>query len=342
MLIGTAFLMTSNQARVNAKNEAKGNRLNKDATKNLYSALLQVVRDTENPHSVLRGHSLLADLYGTDGFQGAIYTPDPKFTTLDLTQLEQQATRFAGVTASKLSPAVGTDKRTVHRYLRQRKAICNKLRERTKNRLCQPLRSNGGSDLPLIHLDLRTVLKLDRNVAGQPQPYPLPLTKGYFNGCLLTITSGSGGGTVYPHSRLRIYRGCGEREPWSARYNGGSFVSLSRDGVSAQGWAAATDQIPRGAAGDRRPGRADIHRQRPGVQRDRRRLQPAGSGRPAAAECAGTVRYGDWRYRDHQHDHKQDQRSAAKLRCCQTPHTSMCWGLRSDRRPVTWRGMIRF
>src|SRR5262249_1724966 len=43
-------------------------------------------------------------------------------------------------------------------------------------------------------LDLRTVLKLDRNVYGQPQPYSLPLTRGYFNGCLLTITSGPAAG----------------------------------------------------------------------------------------------------------------------------------------------------
>ncbi len=76
MLIGTAFLMTSNQARVNAKNEAKGTRLYKDATKNLDSALLQVVRDTENPHSVIRGHSLLARYLRHGGFQGAIYRPD--------------------------------------------------------------------------------------------------------------------------------------------------------------------------------------------------------------------------------------------------------------------------
>ena len=43
-------------------------------------------------------------------------------------------------------------------------------------------------------LDLRNVLKLDRNPYGLPQPYPLPLTKGYFNGCLLTVTSGPAAG----------------------------------------------------------------------------------------------------------------------------------------------------
>src|SRR5262249_29217517 len=42
--------------------------------------------------------------------------------------------------------------------------------------------------------DLRNVLKLDRNPYGQPQQHTLPLTKGYYNGCLLTITSGPAAG----------------------------------------------------------------------------------------------------------------------------------------------------
>ena len=37
---------------------------------------------------------------------------------------------------------------------------------------------------------MKNVLKLEHNPFGWPQPYPMPLTKGYFNGCLLTITSG--------------------------------------------------------------------------------------------------------------------------------------------------------
>src|SRR4051794_30224812 len=39
MLVGTAFLMTSNQTRMKSKDEARGVRLNKAATKNLESAL---------------------------------------------------------------------------------------------------------------------------------------------------------------------------------------------------------------------------------------------------------------------------------------------------------------
>ena len=52
----------------------------------------------------------------------------------------------------------------------------------------------GGYDALTYSLDLRNVLKFDRNVVGQPLPYALPLTKGYFNGCVLTITSGPAAG----------------------------------------------------------------------------------------------------------------------------------------------------
>src|SRR5262245_36228292 len=69
MLIGTAFLMSSSQQRDSAKASAKATRLDKLATKRLEVGLLTVVRDTEDPHSVIRYHSLLRDLYGTDGFQ---------------------------------------------------------------------------------------------------------------------------------------------------------------------------------------------------------------------------------------------------------------------------------
>ena len=42
--------------------------------------------------------------------------------------------------------------------------------------------------------DMRHIVKVDRNVFGQTQLYTMPLTKGYFNGCLLTITSGAAAG----------------------------------------------------------------------------------------------------------------------------------------------------
>ncbi len=43
--------------------------------------------------------------------------------------------------------------------------------------------ANGGTKL-------RNIIKLERSPLGLPEMYNMPLTKGYFNGCLLTITNG--------------------------------------------------------------------------------------------------------------------------------------------------------
>src|SRR5262245_57984130 len=74
MLIGTASLMSSSQSNQSSKANAKKDRLGNFATKLLDRALMTVVRDTEDPNSAVRYHSLLRDLYGTDGFQAAIYS----------------------------------------------------------------------------------------------------------------------------------------------------------------------------------------------------------------------------------------------------------------------------
>ena len=70
MLIGTAFLMSSNQYRKGMKEQAKQDRIGNYPTKLLDRAVMQILRDTDNPQSAIRYHSLLRDLYGTDGFEG--------------------------------------------------------------------------------------------------------------------------------------------------------------------------------------------------------------------------------------------------------------------------------
>jgi hypothetical protein len=75
LMIGTAFIIVAKQSEKAAKTAtaatiketnaaARGNLLN--------DVVLQIVRDTDNPLSVLRTHSLLNDLYGNDGFRGRI------------------------------------------------------------------------------------------------------------------------------------------------------------------------------------------------------------------------------------------------------------------------------
>ena len=70
MLIGTAFLMSSNQYRKGMKEQAKQDATGNYPTKLLDRAVMQILRDTDNPQSAIRYHSLLRDLYGTDGFEG--------------------------------------------------------------------------------------------------------------------------------------------------------------------------------------------------------------------------------------------------------------------------------
>src|SRR4051812_37679651 len=101
MLVGTAFLMSSNQSRVAMKEAAKEDRVGNYATQLLERGLLQVVRDTDNPNSAIRYHSLLRDVYGTDGFQGVIYPAD-------LNKSETgYLTRFAGATAGTVPQQLG-------------------------------------------------------------------------------------------------------------------------------------------------------------------------------------------------------------------------------------------
>src|SRR6185436_5120217 len=99
MLIGTAYLMTSNQSQKAAKGAAKGDRLGNYATRLLDRAMLQILRDSDNEFSAIRYHSLLRDLYGTDGFQAAIFNPTVTSFAFNPSDAKKQVTRFAGATA---------------------------------------------------------------------------------------------------------------------------------------------------------------------------------------------------------------------------------------------------
>ncbi|QDT70803.1 hypothetical protein MalM25_37590 [Planctomycetes bacterium MalM25] len=72
LLVGTTFLITSGQYRTQSKVVEKANRSTFQPADLLERALMQLVRDTNNPSSVIRHHSLLRDLYGVDGFVGRI------------------------------------------------------------------------------------------------------------------------------------------------------------------------------------------------------------------------------------------------------------------------------
>ena len=63
-LIGVTFATFSGQARINARNFAQS--VIKPQHDVLYFALLQLITDTSDPRSVIRGHSLARDMFGND------------------------------------------------------------------------------------------------------------------------------------------------------------------------------------------------------------------------------------------------------------------------------------
>lgn len=187
MLIGTAFLMSSSQQSKNAGNAAKMNSVGNPPTKDLDNALMQVLRDSDNEHSAIRYHSLLRDIYGTDGFQGVVYSPD----TMDIAMPTGQVTRFAAATAGTAAQQLGpTAGQFIDIYVRalgwdipNNKSVNDPL-----------TLADESSPLVQVQPDSRHVIRLEKNYLGRPQLYTLPVTKGYFNGCLLTITSGPAAG----------------------------------------------------------------------------------------------------------------------------------------------------
>ncbi len=136
-----------------------------------------LLRDSDNRTSAIRYHSLLRDLYGTEGFVAEVYSP----VTLnqDFATPQSQYPRYAGV--KRNSAALGvTLGQLIDIYVRQ-----------------LPLGANDTlttiDDAQAIP-DTRHVLALDRDAFGLPQSHALSLTRGYYNGCVLTMTSGPAAG----------------------------------------------------------------------------------------------------------------------------------------------------
>ncbi len=192
MLIGTAFLMSSSQEHKTATAAAKDKRLGNNATKLLDRALLGAVRDTENPYSVIRYHSLLRDIYGTNGFQGAIYCPDKGKVNPD--KINGRVTSYPGASATTPPGPRGlTNGQFIDIYVR---ALAWDSAATPPTSLDDPQTTTNENSGPqqLIQPDRRHILKLDRDPLGAGQLYAMPLTKGYFNGQLMTITSGPAAG----------------------------------------------------------------------------------------------------------------------------------------------------
>ena len=167
MMIGTAFLMTSDMYRKGSKAAAKEGRVGNPPRELLDRALYQLLRDTNNQFSVVRYHSLLRDMYGTDGFEATVYRPGTVNLSASAGNVGQ-ATRYAGATsgntpAEYLGPNQG---QLIDIYIRPEIF--------TGNGVAEP----------------HHVIKLQRDIDNLPELHTLPLINGYYSGTLLTFTSG--------------------------------------------------------------------------------------------------------------------------------------------------------
>ena len=76
-LIGVTFATFSNQAQINARNFMQA-QIFPDASEVLDYALSQLIDDSNNPASVIRGHSVKRDMYGSDATtNGPLLTVNP-------------------------------------------------------------------------------------------------------------------------------------------------------------------------------------------------------------------------------------------------------------------------
>lgn len=76
-LIAVTFVLVASQSRRSVRADSRNEQYGDDPQKQLDSVFAQLVRDTVNPQSALRGHSLLADIYGNDGVRFSYGTTDP-------------------------------------------------------------------------------------------------------------------------------------------------------------------------------------------------------------------------------------------------------------------------
>ena len=187
LVLGTAFLVSSKFAADTSTQSSKENRTENNPADLLERAMLQLLRDTNNPNSALLGHSLLRDQYGTDGFVARVLYPASGSTTY----MAQYA--WAANTGNALGP--------------------------TNGQLVEIFMMDDGAGSPTIP-EAAHIIKLERNQNGFPVDYDPSPASDYYNGCLLTMLEGPAAGQTtrivdyeyvgldtsgtYPIYRLRV------------------------------------------------------------------------------------------------------------------------------------------
>src|SRR5262249_34831129 len=94
-LIGVTFATFSNQSQISARAFAQS-AVFPDANEMMDYALTQLIEDTANPASVIRGHSLKRDMYGQDAQNNGFLAALPDGTPLAVTAAAMGTGKYAG------------------------------------------------------------------------------------------------------------------------------------------------------------------------------------------------------------------------------------------------------
>ncbi|WP_442482440.1 hypothetical protein [Aeoliella sp. SH292] len=168
LLLGTAFLVSSRFYATTGKEAGKLNRTTNNPADLMERAMLQVLRDTNNPSSSIRYHSLLRDVYGSDGFIAEVMVPENARRDL-MAQYSGASLPSAGSLTTP--PLLGhTQGQFIDLYV------------------VDPLALPG--ELP----DSQHVIKLERSPTGFTVDHDLETAKNYHAGCILTMLAGPAAG----------------------------------------------------------------------------------------------------------------------------------------------------
>ncbi|MEM9185192.1 MAG: hypothetical protein AAGB00_01700 [Planctomycetota bacterium] len=186
LLVGTTFVIIAASARDNQRIREQANETSPQPGDRLQQALLQVLRDTNNPYSSIRYHSLLRDTYGTDGFVGHAYAGVARnvndasagFDGPNSLGFADYVSRYADATA-----LTGVD------YGPTRGQLIDIFVEddivSSRVGALQTLISSGA-----VGLSAEYVVDLELNEQGLTTNHRLSRISGYYNGCYLTVLEG--------------------------------------------------------------------------------------------------------------------------------------------------------
>lgn len=206
LLLGTTFVIIANSYRQSAKTIERTHETSLQPGDRLDRALQQILCDTNNPHSSIRYHSLLRDVYGTDGFVAHVYAGTPE------TSVSGNSTRAFNINGNDLNnigdgfsgPQVFTTNINAADFASRYADASgpstgpNYLGPTNGQFIDIYIQDDMGLDgsallaVPANNIGLRSeyVVNLETNAEGLTTNHRLSRTGGYYNGCLLTVLEG--------------------------------------------------------------------------------------------------------------------------------------------------------